>query len=238
VPSDDPAIVAGDISFEGNGTTMRAYQARPKDAPAGVPLVLICHENRGLTDHIRDVARRYAREGYVACAVDLLSHEGGTAAVQDPAQVPALLSGADPARHVGSFQAAVDYYKGQTSIAADRIGMTGFCFGGSITWRSAAAIPDLKAAVPYYGPPPPLDQVPNIKAAVLGVYSDDPEDGANRGRADLVAALEAANVPHEIKEYPDTQHAFHNDTGQRYKQEQALAAWRDTLDWFDRYLRA
>jgi carboxymethylenebutenolidase len=230
--------VAGAISVPGNRTTIPAYQARPKDAPGGTPLVLICHENRGLTEHIRDVARRYAKAGYVACAVDLLSQEGGTDAIKDPAQVPALLSGADASRHVGNFQAAVDYYKTQTSVAADRIGMTGFCFGGGITWRAVTAIPDIKAAAPYYGPPPPLDQVPNIKAAVLGVYSDDPGDFANTDRDKLVAALEAAKVTHEIKVYPGTHHAFHNDTGQRYNQEQALAAWKDTQDWFSRYLRA
>ena len=85
---------------------------------------------------------------------------------------------------------------------------------------------------------PPLDQVPNIKAAVFGVYSSDPNDFANNGRDQLDAALKAANATYQIKAYPDTRHAFHDDTGASYNQEQALAAWKDTLDWFQKYLKA
>jgi carboxymethylenebutenolidase len=98
-------------------------------------------------------------------------------------------------------------------------------------------MPELKASAPYYGPPPPLDQVPNIKAAVLGVYSSDPDDFANEGRDELEAALKAAGVTYKFIVYPDTQHAFHNDTGPRYNEAQALQAWRDTLDWFAMYVK-
>jgi carboxymethylenebutenolidase len=244
VPADDPRVVGADISFEGNGTTILAYTAMPSpDAGAtpaaggAFPVVLICHENRGLTEHIRDVTRRYAVDGYYGVAVDLLSRQGGTAAVSDPAEIPSLLTNnVDPMRHVGDFQAAVDYLGGDPMANLDRLAMTGFCFGGGIVWRAVTAIPELKAAAPYYGPPPPLDQVPNIKAAVLGVYSSDPSDFANEGRDDLVAALTAAGIVHEIKIYPNTQHAFNNDTGQRYNQEAALAAWRDTLAWFAQHV--
>lgn len=238
VAANDPAIEASDITFPGNGATIMAYQARPRTASGPLPVVLVCHENRGLTDHIRDVTRRFAKEGYLACAVDLISRQGGTARA-DPNQIPGFLSNADPAQQVGDFQAAIDFYKGQASLAqADRVGMTGYCLGGGIVWRAATAIPDLKAAVPYYGPPPPAEQVPNIKAAVLGVYSSDPGDGANRGRDELDAALTAANITHEFKIYPGTQHAFNNDTGPRWNREQSLVAWQDTLAWFTRYLRA
>ncbi len=251
VPADDPRIQAEEIAFEGNGATIMAYQARPSAAATPVagtdaspaagaggarPVVLICHENRGVTEHIRDVTRRWAAQGYVACAVDLLSREGGTAAVADPSQVPALLSDADPARHVGDFQAAIDHYATRDFADTSRLAMTGFCFGGGVTWRAATQIAELNAAAPYYGPPPPLDQVPNIQAAVLGVYSDDPNDFANEGRAELEAALEAAGVTHRINVYPGTQHAFHNDTGARWNEEQALAAWNDTVAWFAQYV--
>ncbi len=114
--------------------------------------------------------------------------------------------------------------------------MTGFCFGGGVTWLASTEMPELKATAPFYGPPPPLDQVPNIKAAVLGVYSDDPEDFANEGRDELEAALTEAGVTFEFIIYPDTQHAFHNDTGQRYNEEQALQAWADTIAWFRQYV--
>jgi carboxymethylenebutenolidase len=246
VPEDDPAVTTSEVTFPSGDVPYTAYEARPADeatpaaegtpVAAGPALVLVCHENRGLTDHIKDVARRYAKVGYVAAAVDLLSPEGGTAAVADPNAIPDLLSQGDTNRHVAAFQAAIAYYQGSGDPAAASIGMTGFCFGGGIVWRTVTQAPELAAAVPYYGPPPPLEDVPNIEAAVLGVYSDDPGDFANEGRDELVAALEAAGVTYEIKVYPGTQHAFNNDTGQRYNEEQALAAWNDTLAWFGQYL--
>ena len=99
-------------------------------------------------------------------------------------------------------------------------------------------MPDLRAASPYYAPPPPLDQVPNIKAAVFGVYSSDPNDFANNGRDQLEAALRSAGVTFAIKVYPDTRHAFHNDTGAAWNPEQGPTAFRDTLAWFQRHLGA
>lgn len=117
------------------------------------------------------------------------------------------------------------------------MGMTGFCFGGGITWRCATRMPELKAAAPYYGPPPPLEDVPNIKAAVLGIYSSDPDDFANQGRDELEAALKAAGVTFKFIVYPDTQHAFNNDTGPRWNEAQAIQAWQDTLAWFETYVK-
>lgn len=244
VAEDDSRVDVEVVSFPGgDGETVTAYQAKPATSAAGTPealapfpLILICHENRGLTAHIEDVARRYAVNGYLACAIDLLSREGGTSAIDDPSSIPAILTDGDPGRHVADFQAAITHYGSVTDADTTRIGMNGFCFGGGITWRAATAIPELKAAVPFYGPPPPLEDVPNIQAAVLGVYSDDPNDFANEGLDDLRAALDEAGVTHQINVYPDSQHAFHNDTGQRYSETAALAAWGDTLAWFEQYL--
>lgn len=240
VAATDPAIEVADITFPNEGATIRAYQARPR-GNGPFPLVLVCHENQGLTDHVRDVARRLAKEGYIGCAVDLLSREGGTAGVADPAQRPALLSGQQAVsadRHVSDFQAALRHYTGQPFVRPGAYAMTGFCFGGGITWRAATKMPELKATAAWYGPPPPLADVPNIKAAVFGIYSSDPQDFANNGREALEAALKAANITHQLKVYPNTQHGFNNDTGARYNQEQALAAWRDLLEWFTRYAKA
>jgi len=239
VAEDDPAITASDITFTGlDGAEVTAYQAMPSSGDGPFPVVLICHENRGLTDHIRDVTRRWAKQGYVAAAVDLLSREGGTANIADPAEIPALLTQeADPQRHVDDFKAAAAYYATQPFADGSRLAMTGFCFGGGITWRAATQMPELDAAAPYYGPPPPLEAVPNITAAVLGIYSDDPDDFANEGREELIAALEEAGVTFQINVYPDTQHAFHNDTGPRWNEEQALQAWSDTVAWFEQYVK-
>jgi carboxymethylenebutenolidase len=238
VAANDPSIDGQDISFSGNGTTLLGYQARPRGASGALPLVLVCHENRGLTEHIRDVVRRYAKEGYTAFGLDLLSREGGTAKVTDPNQFGALLTNVDVSRHVADFNAAVQYYKGKADLVdPNKIAMNGFCFGGGVVWRSVEAIPDLKAAAPFYGAPPPLDQVGNIKAAVLGVYSSDPNDFANNGRDALDQALTQANITHKFNVYPGTMHAFNNDTGPAYNQEQAVQAWRDTIAWFAQYLK-
>jgi carboxymethylenebutenolidase len=239
VAENDPAMSASDITFAGlDAAEITAYQAIPAAGAGPFPVVLICHENRGLTEHIRDVTRRWAKQGYVAAALDLLSREGGTASIADPAEIPALLSDDTKVqRHVDDFKAAADYYATQEVADAARLGMTGFCFGGGITWRTATQMPQLKGAAPYYGPPPPLEDVPNITAAVLGVYSDDPEDGANEGLEELTAALEEAGVTFQINIYPDTQHAFHNDTGPRWNEEQALQAWSDTVAWFEQYVK-
>lgn len=239
VAEDDSRITAGDIVFPaGDGADITAYQAMPSSGEGPFPVVLICHENRGLTDHIRDVTRRWAAQGYMAAALDLLSREGGTANIADPAEIPALLTQqADAQRHVDDFKAAAAYYATQENADATKLGMTGFCFGGGITWRCATQMPEMKGAAPYYGPPPPLDAVPNIKAAVLGVYSDDPDDFANEGLDELIAALEAASITFQINIYPDTEHAFHNDTGPRWNEEQAVVAWNDTVAWFETYVK-
>jgi len=238
VSADDPAILGEDVTFPSGDASVMAYQARPSGQSGPLPLILVCHENRGLVEHIRDVTRRFAKEGYLACAPDLLSRQGGTANIADPSQIPGILSNTDPSIYVTDFQAAIDFYAQQPDLAdTTRVGMTGYCFGGGITWRAATQIAALKAAVPFYGPPPPLDQVPNIQAAVFGVYSSDPNDFANNGRDELEQALQAAGVTYEIKVYPDTQHAFHNDTGPRWNPEQAQAAWNDTLAWFQQYVR-
>ena len=239
VAEDDPGISAEEVRFPGaNGDEIMAYQVIAAEGEGPFPVVLICHENRGLTEHIRDVARRWAAQGYVAAAVDLLSREGGTAAIADPAEVPALLSDeAKLQRHVDDFKAAAAHYATQDVADAARLGMTGFCFGGGITWRAATEMPELRGAAPYYGPPPPLGAVPNIRAAVLGVYSDDPDDFANEGLEELTAALEEADVTFQITVYPDTQHAFHNDTSPRWNEDQALAAWTDTVAWFETHVK-
>lgn len=238
VAADDPAVSAQWISFtnEDDGATIMAYEARPSDASDPLPVMLVCMRNMGVEPHIQDVTRRWAKLGYMAAAVDLLSREGGTNGIADKAQIPSMLSSADPNRHVGDFQAAADYYATEADADATRLGMNGFCFGGGIVWRAAEAIQTMKAAVPFYGAPPPLDQVPNIQAAVLGVYSADPNDFANANRDGLDAALSDAGIIHQMNVYPDTHHDFYNDTGQAYNAEQAMAAWNAAVEWMQRYI--
>ena len=159
---------------------------------------------------------------------------GGTDAV-DSDQAPALLSGAPAERHVADFAAALAYLQSLDYVKSEGIGMTGFCFGGGITWRCAVALPELKAAVAFYGPAPDLAQVPNIRAAVLGVYAEL-DNRITSGKDALEQALADAGITHQMKVYPGVNHAFHNDTGQRYDEAQAIQAWQDTLAWFEAHL--
>ena len=237
VSESDPGISAQWVTFPNpvDGATIMVYEARPADATGPLPVVLLCHRNAGVEPHIQDVARRWAKLGYLTAAVDLLSREGGTENL-DRAQIPSMLSSVDPNRHVSDFSAAADYYTSNPDADANRMGMNGFCFGGSITWRSVEAMPLLKAGVPFYGGAPPIDQVPNIQAAMLGVYSSDPNDNANARRDDLEAALTAAGITHQLKPFPGTRHDFYNDTGQAYNEEQALAAWSDATAWMQQYV--
>jgi carboxymethylenebutenolidase len=228
VPEGDPAVAAEEVTFASQGDEIMAYLAQPAE-DGTYPAVLVCHENRGLTPHIRDVARRFAKEGYVALAIDLLAREGGTENI-DNDQRPGLLTGAGIDRHVGDFAAGFDYLQGLENVDGDRIAMTGYCFGGGVTWASATQLP-LQAAAPFYGPAPDLEAVPNIEAAMLGVYAED-DERINAGIEPLREALDAAGTTYQINIYPGVNHAFHNDTGERYNEEQALQAWEDTLAWF------
>ena len=233
VPEGAPGLTTATVQFAAGGTEISGYLARPENGAAG-PAVLICHENRGLTPHIQDVARRFAKAGYAALALDLLSREGGTAGM-DPDAVPGALTQAGAQRHVADFTAGFDYLNAQDFVDQGRIAMIGFCFGGGITWQSATAIPGLKATSAFYGPAPDLEKVPAIKAAVFGVYAEQDQriTGAMPAFRDALAKTDVRN---ELKIYPGVDHAFHNDTGTRYNQEQATAAWNDTLAWFGQYV--
>jgi len=233
VPEGAPGLVAATVRFPSGGTDISGYLARPETGGAG-PAVLVCHENRGLTPHIEDVARRFAKAGYAALALDLLSREGGTASLDRDA-VPGALTQAGAQRHVADFSAGFDYLQSQDFVERGRIAMTGFCFGGGITWQAATELPELKATSAFYGPAPDLARVPTIKPAVFGVYAelDQRITGAMPALRD---ALGATDVRHQLTVYPGVDHAFHNDTGDRYNEAQATAAWNDTLAWFGKYV--
>jgi len=237
VPPNDPAIAsAGMVSFASGAIVVQAYLARPKVSDAA-PGVVVIHENRGLLEHFKDVCRRFAKVGYAALAVDLASAEGGTAKFSDSAQVTAILGRTPPEQLVAMLNAGVRYLQGQSGVRRDRIGAMGFCFGGGMTWRLATANAELKAAAPFYGSSPPLEDVAKIKAAVLAVYGGL-DERINAGIPAVRDAMQKANVVHEIVIYPNASHAFFNDTGGSYNATAAREAWTKTLGWFDEYLKS
>ena len=233
VAPDDPAVSASRVTFRGRDAELTGYLARPSTA-ARAPIVLVCHENRGLTPHIEDVARRVAKAGYVALAVDLLSREGGSDKVGFEG-APAALGKPPALRHVQDFQSGLAYARMQSYAAPDRAGMVGFCFGGGVTWQVAVDVPDLRAAVPYYGAPASASDVPRINAAVLAIYAGN-DQRINAMIPAVEEAMQKNNKTFRKIVYPDVEHAFNNDTGSRFNQAAATAAWRETLAWFQKYL--
>lgn len=236
VPENDPAISATAVTFPGPASEIKAYLARPKDK-TGVPGVVVIHENRGLVDHTKDIARRYAKEGFAALAVDLLSRSGGTGTDAN-ANSGNLGAGANPpSNYASDLVAGVNYLKAQSFVKATALGVTGFCFGGSFCWETAVASPDIKAAVPYYGSVSPalLENLPKTNAAIFIVYAGN-DTRITSQEADVVAKLKGAGKTVEAKVYPNVGHAFFNDTGTAYNKEAADTAWKDTLAWFRKYL--
>ncbi len=235
VPADDPAIAVRDVTFPSGSVQVQGYLAIPRSG-APVPGVLVIHENRGLLEHFRDVARRLAKAGFAALAVDLASPIGGTARFSDLAQVTAYLGQTPPAQHLALLNAGVRFLQEQSGVRRERVGAMGYCFGGGMAWRLATSNADLRAVVPYYGPNPPLEDVPRIRAAVLAIYGEL-DTRINAGIPAIREALQRAGVVHEIVVYPGAGHAFFNDTGANYNAQAAQEAWRRTLTWFARYLQ-
>jgi carboxymethylenebutenolidase len=230
----DPAVVASEVQIPAADTNLIGYLARPASDDVS-PVILVCHENRGLTPHIQDVTRRFAKAGYVGLAVDLLSRQGGSAAVGQE-NVPGALGNIPPDQFVEDFKSGWRYLQGQSFADAARVGMTGFCFGGGVTWRVATQMPELLAAVPFYGPHPPVEDVPNIRAAVLAIYGEL-DSRINFGIPTIEQAMMENNKIYEKVIYQGADHAFHNDTGSRYNPEAARDAWEKTLAWFEQYVR-
>ena len=235
VSPDDPAISVSDVEFPAtDGTTISGYLAVPSASGTYAGIVVI-HENRGLLEHHKDVVRRYAKAGFAAVAPDLLSRDGGTGSL-NPDDIPGIISKPDPQRHVMDATAAGAFIQGQDGVRSDAHGLTGFCFGGGVTWRTIAQDQSVLAAIPFYGPPPqPPDTVSHTRAATLAFYGEL-DTNITASAPTMMAVLDTAGVPHDSKIYPGAQHAFFNDTSDRYNQDAATDAWMRALAWFHQYL--
>lgn len=235
VPAGDARIRTETVEFDspkgyGKG---RGYLARPAGAAGALPTVLVVHENRGLNPHIEDVARRLALENFIAFAPDALFPLGGYPGDEDKARQ--LFGQLDQSKTQEDFIAASQFAR-TVSVANGKLGVVGFCYGGGIANFLATRLPDLNAAVPFYGMAPPADRVPDIKAALLIVYAEN-DERINASWPGYEAALKAANVPFNAVKYPGTQHGFHNDTTPRYDKAAAQQAWARTLALFNATLR-
>ena len=234
VRPDDQRIVAEYVAYDSpNGSgKMRGYLARPANAKGKRAAVVVIHENRGLNPYIEDVARRLATEGYIAFAPDALAPVGGYPGNEDQARE--MFARLDNRKREADLLAAADYVKLREDFNG-RLGAVGFCFGGGMVNLFAVRIPDLAAAVPYYGGQPPASEVPKIHAALLAHYASN-DERINAGIPAFEAALKASHKRYEIHTYPNTQHGFHNDTTPRYDEAAAKLSWQRTLAHFRKHL--
>ena len=212
---------------------MRGLLSRPIGNTKRLPGVIVVHENRGLNPHIEDVARRTALEGFIAFAPDALFPLGGYPGNDDDGR--ALQQKRDRGEMLEDFIAAYDYLKAHKECNG-KIGVVGFCYGGSVSNALAVRIPDLKAAVPFYGGQPAVEDVPKINAPLLLHYAEL-DTRVNEGWPAYEAALKENKKKYTVYIYPDVNHGFHNDTTPRYDEAAAKLAWKRTIDFFNEKLK-
>ena len=232
VQENDKEIISEDIIYQGDGYTMKGYFVKPvKESKKGS--VIVIHENRGLNPHIKDVARRVAKAGYLALAPDALSPFGGTPSDEEEAR--ALFGKLDMTKNLNSFIKGFDYMKSKPDNNG-KTGCVGFCWGGALTNQIAVHYPELDAAASFYGRQPDTTDVSKIKARIQMHYGGL-DERVNAGIPAYEAALKAAGTPFEIFIYAEAQHAFHNDTAPtRYNEAAAKLAWKRTLELFEKTL--
>ena len=235
IPEDDPQLRTETIEYpspQGSGT-IQAYLARPANSSGNLPGVVVIHENRGLNPHIKDVARRTGLAGFLALAPDALTPLGGYPGNDDEGRT--LQRQLDRGKMTEDFVAAALHLKSHPECSG-RIGVVGFCFGGGMANTLAVRLPDLAAAVPFYGGQPAAEDVPKIKASLLLHYGEL-DARVNAGWPDYETALKANGVTYTAHIYGGANHGFHNDTTPRYDQAAATLAWQRTIDFFNQTLR-
>ena len=226
VEADDARIVGEEVSFEGAMGAVSGYLVKPAAQSGPLPGVIVIHENRGLNEHIRDVARRMALEGFVALAPDFLSDAGGTPGDEDKAR--AMIGELDGGQTVENAVAAAGWLQARDDTTA-KVGAIGFCWGGGLVNQLAVTSPELAAAVPYYGRQPNTADVAKINAAVLAHYAGL-DERINAGIEAYREALQANGKDFTFHVYDGVNHAFNNDTSAaRYDKAAADLAWGRTV---------
>jgi len=232
---DDPRLKSEYVYYQSpkGGGKIKALLSMPVDAKQKLGGIVVVHENRGLNPYIEDVGRRAALAGFISLAPDALTPLGGYPGNDD--QGREMQSKLDRNAILEDFIAGYDYLKGLTDCN-DKVGAVGFCFGGWIVNMMAVRIPDLSAAVPFYGTQPTGDDVAKIKAPLLLHYAAL-DTRVNEGWPAYEAALKEQKKPYTVYIYPDVNHGFHNDTTPRYDKPAAELAWKRTIDFFDEKLK-
>lgn len=246
-PGDD--LVIEDVHVTGaGGYNLPAYVARPSGRGRHAAVIVV-NEIFGIHDYIKDVCRRFAREGFVAIAPDYFDRAGDPAPMTDYNQIRPIVAAATHEQVMGDTRGTVAWLRAQNFVKGDAIGITGFCWGGSVVWMAAALVPEVKAGVAWYGrlvrPAPgswgaeeqrpwPYDIAATIHAPVLGLYGENDQGIPVSTVEQMRAALNAADNPthSEIIVYPGAGHGFHADYRESYNAEAAADGWRRCLAWF------
>ncbi len=235
VKTDDPRLKSDYITYQSpkGGGAIKALLSMPVDAKGKLGAIVVVHENRGLNPYIEDVARRAALAGFISIAPDALTPLGGYPGNDDKGRE--MQAKRDKNEMLEDFIAAFDYVKNLKECNG-KVGVVGFCFGGGIANMMAVRLPDLAAAVPFYGAQPSAEDVPKIKAPLLLHYAGL-DTHVNEGWPAYEAALKANNKVYTAYIYPNVNHGFHNDTTPRYDKEAADLAWSRTIDFFNEKLK-
>ena len=238
VPANAPDVVARDVEYAGDAGTMFGYLAEPRIAQGPQPGIIVIHENRGMVDHIKDVARRFARAGFVALAPDLLSRQGGTKLFTDPAMQAAAYNRTLPLQRLDDLYSSMTFLKLQPTVQWQRLGAVGFCAGGGNCWNLALGATDLSAAVIYYGAPvPAVDQLDALRSPVLVHYAELDRNLSN-SLLPVASSLLTRQKTFGLNIWQGAGHAFNNDTGAAFNPTVACDAWAATIAWFNKFLRA
>ena len=230
VKPDDSRLESAFTEYDSpkGGGKIKGLLSKPADSDSPLPGIIVVHENRGLNPHIEDVGRRAALAGFISLAPDALTPLGGYPGNDDDGRT--LQRQRDSKKMLEDFIAAYETLKAHPQCNG-KVGVVGFCFGGWISNMMAVRIPDMLAAVPFYGGQPDANEVPSINASLLLQFAGL-DTRVNEGWPAYEAALKANNKEYVAYIYPDVNHGFHNDTTPRYNQEAAELAWKRTIDFF------
>jgi len=247
IKTDTDGLVAGDQKIKVGGFDVPVYEARPASGK-DTPIILVISEIWGVHEYIRDATRRFAKAGYYAVAPELFVREGGVGQIADVQEVLKIVLSQKREQTLGDLKAAVDWAKTRPNVKADKVGVTGWCWGGSTTLQVAATNPDMKAAVAWYGPPARpyqgasgpvtgFDLAKDIKIPFLGLFGENDKSPTPDDAKKLGELVKAQNPNIEIVIYPGAGHGFHADYRPSYNKVAADDAWKRCTGWFEKYLK-
>ena len=243
--TDQTGLTAGEIQIQTTDGDIPAYRAKPEQG-ASLPVVLVVQEIFGVHEHIKDICRRFAKLGYLAIAPELYSRQGDVSNLSDSQEIISrVVSRVPDAQVLNDLDATVAWARESGEGNVEKLGITGFCWGGRIVWLYAAHNPNLKAGVAWYGklagkpsalqPKYPIDEASNLKAPVLGLYGAEDRGIPLDTIEHMRQALQASGSPSQIVVYPGTPHGFHADYRPSYRKEQAEDGWKRLQNWFKQY---